>query len=274
MLFELGLVNKDDQSKNKKPLYITQYNEKFGDRNEFVDENLRIINDEGINDSYLNKNLKMTPGPFGFIELEEKNIPGGLGSEYEIPIIITLLMKGHDVLYKPDTTTPDDYASIASYGETNLEFVFFPEIPKFEPESRIWEHHILKPSIDISKPILFRAKYSPINYPQKQLDEGKQSILINALSMFNSIKSFSDYLHDGNYSILSRIRIGYVLKKTGRGYGKYGGSINDEYDEYEDGLKLLYGNFMDKKIGGMRRMKFLTRKRRNNKKSKSRKQRM
>jgi hypothetical protein len=62
--------------------------------------------------------------------------------------------------------------------------------------------HNLKPVINLNKPIIFRA------FPGASLD-----MMTKVLKMFSSLEDFSEYLHYGNYQIMSRIRMGYVFSK-------------------------------------------------------------
>jgi hypothetical protein len=101
--------------------------------------------------------------------------------------------------------------------------------------------HMLKPAIQLSKPILFRT-----------FEKDGSTMLTNALSMFEDLDSFSEYLTYGSHQFISRIRIGYVYRKatkkqavpvTTGGKTCIGGKPKD-IQEYMQGLKLLYGKSM------------------------------
>jgi len=246
-LVKKRFVDVDNPENNEQPLYITSYDDKYGKkRNVVYETNMKIINEE-INQTYLDRNIlnKKKVGPFGLIDLEESMIPG---EEYQIPIIISLLSRGYNILYKPSTTTADDYYTILTKKDnTNLEFVFFPVMMEMS--------HNLKPVVNLSKPILFRG----IN------DSGREQ-LIKVLYMFNSFEDLSGYLNNGSYQILSRIRVGYVFnkKEEKKMTGGEGVKTDNFIKDYEDGLKLMYGS---KAIsGGSIRKR--TKTKRNNKKSK------
>ena len=237
-LLKKKFVDPENEENNEYPMYVIPYDKKFGKRQSIVEKNMEIVRDE-LNTTYLNRSiLKKPKNAFGFVELDETAIPG---KEYEIPMIISLLSKGHNIIYKPTEETivesvpmsrrspatvrkvqGDDYTKILLYKNTNLELVFFPDMAHMD--------HNLKPAILLSKPILFLG----LN------DHGRQ-LLINALSMFHSLAEFSEYLKYGSYQIISRIRIGYVFSTR---FEQLGGSPTEKklqfMKEYETGLKLMY----------------------------------
>lgn len=224
-LVEKHFVDIDEPTNNEQPLYITKYDDKYGKRNNIYEKNKKIINEE-LNQTYLDKNILNTKkiGPFGFIELDASMIPG---EEYEIPIIISLLSKGYNILYKPEGTSAEDYYTILAKEDTNLEFSFFPVMKEMT--------HNLKPIINLSKPIFFRG-----------LNDNSRQQLIKVLYMFDSFENLSYYLNNGSYEILSRIRIGYVFnkktKKTGGSETTKTNQVNSFIKDYEDGFNVMYGS--------------------------------
>jgi hypothetical protein len=160
--------------------------------------------------------------PFGFVELDGNT----MSDENTIPTILSLLTKGVNVCYKPRRFEPSDYTKILTYGRTNLEIVFFPEMNN--------TRHILKPSIDLKKPILFRV------IDKKNIGENK---VIDILSMFKTLDDLSEYLNYGSYQIISRIRIGYVFSDKNRKTesAMKGGNKKQEFiQDYESGLVDMY----------------------------------
>ena len=237
-LIDAELVDPENPTNNKKPLYITNYEDKFGDRNEIVKANMKMVQSE-LDNNYLKKHLNLVPNEYGFIELDEHQIPG---SEYQIAMIISLLSKGYNIIYKPTNPNPiqepypQSYESLLMRQNTNLEFVFYPIMNQMK-------HH-LKPVINFTQPMLFRSSENPM--------------LIHVLSMFANFKDFSKYFEKGAYHIMSRIRIGYVFKPKNRSVTAskmVGGSMDqmEESDkhfiqEYENGFDIMYGDMMAKKF--------------------------
>jgi hypothetical protein len=69
--------------------------------------------------------------------------------------------------------------------------------------------------------------------------------------MYLSLDEFSDFIHNGSYEFISRIRVGYLtkpsVKKNIGGGITYGGN-NEDLDKYVEGLNFMYGN-----VGGYRK---------------------
>jgi len=255
-LIEKGFVDPDDPDNNVHLLYITKYDNKFGKRNDISDKNFQIVQDE-LDANYINKNFNMVPSPAGVIEVCQNKIPS---EEYEIPMIMSFLEKGFNVLYKPSNCSPECYSNIVENYDKRLEFIFFPDMNKMT--------HNLKPIIDFSQPMLFRA-----------LPESSK-MFINILSIFSSFNDLSKYLNYGSYHIISRIRIGYVFKDKlkadaiantcgdkvggrGRGRGRGGGDTNNLMpyqskfiQEYTDGLNYMYGGLRKQKRVNKRRASY------------------
>lgn len=251
VLIEKKLVDPNNPSNNEYPLYITKYDNKFGKRNVISDKNFKIVQTE-LDENYMNKNFNMNPSLNGFIEVCEYKIPG---KEYEIPMIISFLQKGFNVLYKPSNCSPECYSNIIENYDKRLEFIFFPDMNKMT--------HNLKPIIDFNQPMLFRALSNSSN------------MFINILSMFSSFEDLSGYLNYGSYHIISRIRIGYVFKNKlkadaiantcqyqagGRGDGNTNDLTPEQSEfiqEYTDGLNYMYGGLRRQKRVNKRRMSYL-----------------
>jgi len=234
-LIENNFVYPDNPENNESPLYITKYDDKYGTKNEIYRQNAKMgnmFNDEYIIENKILKiaNGKLAQGPFGFIEVDESVCK----VEEQIPLILGLLARGHNVLFRPTGMLLTDYSNILSYADnTNLELIFFPIMPQMV--------HIFKPVINLKKPILFRGLQTDIS----------RIMIIRALAMFKTLSDFSDQLTYGSYEILSRIRIGYAFTKVTKVKKTMeikGGSKSDMFiKEYEDGLHIMYGSGYSKK---------------------------
>lgn len=207
------LITPGNPETNEYPMYIIPYDQSFGKKNIIYNKNMKMAKQITIN-----KPL----GPFGFVELDGNTMT----DENTIPMILSFLTKGLNVCYKPSGFDPSDYTKILTYGRTNLEIVFFPEMNQTD--------HILKPSIDLNKPILFRV------VDKENLDKNK---VINILSMFEKLNDLSEYLNYGSYQIISRIRIGYVFsdkKRRLQSPMKGGNKKQKFFQDYESGLIDIY----------------------------------
>ena len=108
---------------------------------------------------------------------------------------------------------------------------------------------LLRPQIDLAQPICFF----------KTVEE---SLIVDTLSMFESLDEFSEEMLDGAYHIISRIRIGYVKKRTDQkdqkdvlpvqegGEGKVcSTACHTQIEEYLDGQLEIYGAGADADAG-------------------------
>lgn len=196
ILYERKLVDKKNKENNEYPMYITPFNKQYGKRQAIFDNNMKIVQDE-LNDTYWSreKGIQIIKNNFNddkTILLCEGNIPG---EEYTIPMIIALLIRGYSVIYLPSTCKNNCYLSLINDKRSNLELIFIPDIPKSES--------IFKPVVDMTQPIYFKQ-------------QSKMSLLTKALAMYHSLDDFTYSFSIGNYQVMSRIRIGYVYKKSGK----------------------------------------------------------
>jgi hypothetical protein len=129
---------------------------------------------------------------------------------------------------------------------SSLEFVFVPKIDSFAFSN------FFKPKIETNQAMLF----CPGN-----------DILIKFLSMFLSIDELSEYLNNGCYEFMSRIRVGYLFAKKTRiqETNMVGGNVDKYIDEYEMALEEMYarggGKKTSKKIKKTRSGKIKNKKR-------------
>ena len=76
-------------------------------------------------------------------------------------------------------------------------------------------------------------------------------ILIKFLTMFLTLDDLSGHLNNGSYEFMSRVRVGYIIKKTQKNVKNMtgaitgamtGGDVNSDkdIDRYNEGLDILY----------------------------------
>jgi hypothetical protein len=192
ILYEKKLVDRENKANNEYPMYITSYNKQYGKRQNIVNNNMNIAQNE-LNDTYWSREkglqiIKTTFKDDKTILLCEGAIPG---EEYTIPMIISLINRGYSVIYLPSTCKDKCYLSLVNDKRSNLELIFMPDIPKSES--------IFKPVVDMTQPIYFKQ-------------QSELSLLTKALAMYPSLEEFAYSFAIGNYQVMSRIRIGYVFK--------------------------------------------------------------
>jgi hypothetical protein len=233
---------------------------------------MKIVQDE-LNDTYWSreKGLQIINTNFKddkTILLCEGRVPG---EEYTIPMIIALLNRGYSVIYLPSSCKDSCYLSLVNDKRSNLELIFMPDISKSES--------ILKPVVDMTQPIYFKQ-------------QSNLSLLTKALAMYPSLEEFTHSFALGNYQVVSRIRIGYVFKKSGQpdanilsfcnskpnslvvnvnpktnppiingGYRQHGGGMSQQdIDEYISGQQIMYGAGLKHYKSGGVKIKHRTRK--------------
>ena len=272
ILYERKLVDRQNPENNEYPMYITSYDKQYGKQQKIVDNNMKIVQDE-LNDTYWSreKGLQIINTNFKddkTILLCEGRVPG---EEYTIPMIIALLNRGYSVIYLPSSCKDSCYLSLVNDKRSNLELIFMPDISKSES--------ILKPVVDMTQPIYFKQ-------------QSNLSLLTKALAMYPSLEEFTHSFALGNYQVVSRIRIGYVFKKSGQpdanilsfcnskpnslvvnvnpktnppiingGYRQHGGGMSQQdIDEYISGQQIMYGAGLKHYKSGGVKIKHRTRK--------------
>jgi len=198
LLIKQGFVDPDHPENNEQPMYITPFDEKFGNKSssKFGNKNENAEQNHAIVKAIHESNPLFTPTIYkhGTESCYEIGPSMKLVKRNVIPMILYMLERGTTVLYKPNGGVPSDIELLLSKPYRNLEMVFFPNMNEMEDN--------LKPSIFLDRPILFRA-----------LNEEGKRMLINVLSMFRTLEELSMYLTYGSYQIVSRIRMGYVFRK-------------------------------------------------------------
>jgi hypothetical protein len=211
-----GFVDTANSANNEQPLYIVNYNDKYGNfkypyadesepltYNDVAEINLGRVKNMNIK----GLNLKMKGNRIEINDLS-KLMKDEDASKYNhakiISLIIKLLSKGKTVIYNPNTMVgynDEFYALLLENEKTkyaNMELIFVPEFTKgFTPSS----NYFYKPKIQTNQPILFKPS----------------QILIKFLMMFLSLDDLSSYINNGSYEFMSRIRVGYLIKKTVKG---------------------------------------------------------
>ena len=251
-LIRKGFVNPEDPFASESPLYITKYDDKYGNQKhssgEVDEEGKQLTVNEAVNINIESaNNIQITPGDV-IKELQENmvEISGDYKKENGKPdqtkilrLVLKLLKEGKSVLYNPTHMEGYDesyYTTLMSKIDIykNLDFVFAPQIDSFV------FNETFKPKIQINKPMLF----CPGN-----------DILIKFLPMFFTLDELSGYLNYGSYEFMSRIRVGYLYKKRNVGKMVVGGGQEDGdnfFTEYEEGLESMYS---PKRSGGKKTIK-------------------
>ena len=200
-LLELNFVDPENEENNDYPLYINSYDEGFGDRNSIVDNNLDLA-DSILSSINFNMFKSINNGIDDIVILcdidilkvmKDINLNVSI-SEMLLPTVIALLEKGYKVIYRPQNCSPECYVDLISKKSSNLDLVLIPELDKMV--------NMFKPSIDLKQPIYFNKT-------------NEHSLITKVLSMFVDINEMSSYLNYGSYQIVSRIRMGYVYKRSG-----------------------------------------------------------
>lgn len=255
-LVKKGFVDKLNPTNNEQPLYIINYDDRYGNKKYVSDPEVTINQVADINlERAQNMNIEglnlITAGD-NMVEIQ--NTDNSINDVKMIALIIKLLNQGKYVIYNPVNKPGYDaryYDTLKSKLELykSLEFVFVPEIKSYDFGD------FFKPAIKTNMPMLF----GPGN-----------DILVKSLSMFLSLDDLSEYINNGSYEIISRLRIGYIFpSKNIQPLGNQitsGGGLNEYMDDYENGLEDMYGNKM---TGGIKKKHKKTYRRKKHNKNKT-----
>jgi len=239
ILIQKKLVDPLNPKNNEQPLYIINYEDKYGKNKYSGEPDLTINKVSEINFSRAEKmnikGLKLIVDTQNTNTIEIQNVDNLIDDAKMVSLIIKLLQEGKNIIYNPVNKAnynPIYYDSLKIKMDLykSLDFVFVPEISTYEFTD------FFKPKIKTNMPMFF----SPGN-----------EILIKFLSMFLSLDDLSDYVNNGSYEFMSRIRVGYLFpskKKISETIGGFRGGDKDELYEYinnyEQGLEDMYGNSM------------------------------
>ena len=204
ILYEKGFVEPGrDVAFNEQPLYITDFDKKFGSkRNELSEAIIERATSPSMAKEGLytyddaNKFAVITNGTFTKGP-EEDNRPDTIKI---IVLIYKLLSEGKDVLYNPK---PGEDGGDAIYKEfitnretkyKNTEFAF---VPVFNQSSKY--NDIYRPKIDLTDCMYFK---SGCDFMKK------------FITMFESLEDMSNYINNGFYQLMSSVRVSYfVIRK-------------------------------------------------------------
>ena len=239
ILLKKGFVNLENPDENEQPLYITSYDNKYGNI-KYPHDNSLTYNDvaaintkrsEGMNIKGLaledKGNNTIEINNFSVLMKEENN------TQYNhskiISLIIKLLKSGKEVIYNPvsmdgyDKELYDKLIKDKNSKFESMEFIFAPDFTNANTQT---SNYFYKPLIMTNQAIFFKPS----------------DILIKFLTMFLSLDDLSMYINYGSYEFMSRVRVGYVIKDKTKKSLLTGGN-NSAYNAnelYNQGIEMLY----------------------------------
>jgi hypothetical protein len=206
LLYEKGLVEPGrDVAMNEQPLYITDYEKKFGDRlnrnelSEAIVSRSTTMATEGLYEVDEENNLAVivngtfTKGP------EEDNKPDTIKI---IALIHRLLSEGKDVLYNPKPAENGGdaiYKEFITNRETKYKNTEFAFVPIFNESNKY--NDIYRPKIDLTDCIYFSSNCEFIK---------------KFMTMFESLDDMSNYINYGSYQFMSSVRVSYLVVRKQR----------------------------------------------------------
>jgi len=196
MLYAKKLVDKENPENNESPVYLVPYEQQYetkktrdyGDGQLYSELDIVQANMSAVQQVDLNA-LEIRNIDDNSVELRNER---GVAEKEIIRGILRLLQEGKNVYYNPvhmPNYNAEYYRKIQSPIYSELEFAFSPNIVDY------YFHSMFRPQINLHLPMFFKAGCKP---------------LIQLLSMFMSFEELSNYLYNGTYEFLSRLRIGYV----------------------------------------------------------------
>lgn len=238
-LLKKGFINLENPEENEQPLYITTYDNKYGDI-KYPHDNSLTYNDvaeintkrsETMNIESLTLEDKgddiIEINNFSVLMKEENN------TQYNhakiISLIIKLLKSGKEVIYNPvsmdgydrelyDKLIKDKFSKFDS-----MEFIFTPDFTNANTQT---SNYFYRPLIKTNQAMFFKPS----------------DILIKFLTMFLSLDDLSMYINYGSYEFMSRVRVGYVIKNKTKKSALIGGNNNayNAIELYNQGIEMLY----------------------------------
>lgn len=171
---------------NEQPLYIFNYNKKYGKHNDIHEENIKKM--ENINIEPFNRNE--------YCIVEIRNIDF---EEELIPTVLKCMSLNLKCIYLSDNHNPSYYENFKqNYGTyKNLDFAYVTLADK-TPDFKY--NNFYKMGIDTKQPIFFNGS--------------ADSTLFKYISMFRNMDDFCEYLMNGSYFFMSRTRVGYLALKA------------------------------------------------------------
>ena len=246
ILVRKGFVNLTTPADNEQPLYITKYDNKFGNIKYAQDPDLTYNEVAEIN---MQRSTKMDVSGLGLVPMDNDSIieindfsnlmkeddPAKYNHAKIISLIIKLLKDKKQVIYNPKSMPGYNpmYYDLLLHDRTeklgSMELIF---VPRFTEGATASSNYFFKPRMEINQVMMFRPS----------------EILIKFLMMFLSLDDMSSYLNNGSYELMSRVRVGYLINKQKKAaaagasmkIGGGGGDINTDIDRYNEGLDILY----------------------------------
>jgi hypothetical protein len=244
ILIEKGFVNLSNPAENEQPLYITNYDDKFGNIKYPQDNSLTYNQVAEIN---IQRSSQMNVNDLALVSMDNNSLieindltkfmkeddPTKYNHAKIISLIIKLLKQGKQVIYNPKTMPGYNktYYDLLLNNKTNnlssMEFIF---VPRFTTGTISSSNYFYKPLIETNQVMMFKPS----------------EILINFLMMFLSLDDMSTYLNNGSYEFMSRVRVGYLINKQKKVLtnnstnNMIGGDNNTDIDFYNEGLEILY----------------------------------
>ena len=214
VLLQKGFTNLDNPEENEQPLYIINYNDKYGkfkypqaDKNEpltyndVADINMsraKQMNTKGLGLSEKKNNTVEIKDLTKF--MKEEN-PSKYNHAKIMSLIIKLLLSGKTVIYNPTSMpgyNPIFYELLLENEDTKyarMELIFVPE---FTTAVTVSSNYFYKAKIQTNQAMMFKPS----------------DILIKFLMMFLSLDDLSAYINAGSYEFMSRVRVGYLINKN------------------------------------------------------------
>ena len=238
-LLQKEFVNLKNPEENEQPLYITSYDNKYGNI-KYPHDNSLTYNDvaaintkrsEGMNIKGLaledKGNNTIEINNFSVLMKEENN------TQYNhskiISLIIKLLKSGKEVIYNP--------VSMDGYDKGLYDKLIKDKISKFESMEFIFAPDFTNANTQTSNYF-----YKPLIMTNQAMFFKPSDILIKFLTMFLSLDDLSMYINYGSYEFMSRVRVGYVIKDKPKKSALTGGN-NSAYNTielYNQGIEMLY----------------------------------
>jgi len=244
ILIEKGFVNLSNPAENEQPLYITNYDDKFGNIKYPQDNSLTYNQVAEIN---IQRSAQMNIDDLALVSMDNNSLieindltkfmkeddPTKYNHAKIISLIIKLLKQGKQVIYNPKTMPGYNktYYDLLLNNKTNnlssMEFIF---VPRFTTGTISSSNYFYKPLIETNQVMMFKPS----------------EILINFLMMFLSLDDMSTYLNNGSYEFMSRVRVGYLINKQKKVLANnstnnmIGGDNNTDIGFYNEGLEILY----------------------------------
>ena len=224
ILIEKELVNPGKPFEtNEQPLYITPYNQAYGDTKYFIKDHNLTYNQIAFtnNKVALNMNIKSLHLNYSniknnIIEIndlsklmvedepdeepnEERN---PLDIEKILKLILRLLISGKSVIYNPISEkgyNPEFYNLLKAKLQTTFKTMDIVFVPKF--------------TISWAAPHSINYYYKPEIMTNQVMYFKPTRVLIDYLHMFLSLDDFSLFIKGGSYQFMSNNRVGYLILK-------------------------------------------------------------